>query len=220
MRGEAVRAGTPIGGVGDATNPVTGTPMTEDGHRWSVQCTNAAGRFFEYGIGIPAGETPVDPVTVRNSAVASLAMPAPAMAANPPLDDPDRFSVVRIPTWFWIADPWEPITSTASDGGITVTVTATPISVTWDPGDGSASVVCDDAGVAWQPGLGDDDTDCSYTYTQSSAGEADDAYRLSATVAWDLTWTINGIDQGRFATYEPTTTVDHRVGEIQSVGSG
>ncbi len=102
----------------------------------------------------------------------------------------------------------------------TVTVTATPISVTWDPGDGSASVVCDDAGVAWQPGLGDDDTDCSYTYTQSSAGEADDAYRLSATVAWDLTWTINGIDQGRFATYEPTTTVDHRVGEIQSVGSG
>ena len=186
-------------------------------------------RYFVYDIGcrtptgltvrtlvLPEGAVPVSPIALRNQVFARITIPDPSLAANPPLDDPDRFSVVNLPTWLWIDDPWLPITDSASQSGVSVSVTATPTAVTWDTGDGE-STSCADAGTAWTPGAVEGSTSCSHTYRRASAGRPGDAYQLSATVHWVFTWTLNGTPQGQFATYDPSTTVTHQVGEIQAV---
>lgn len=208
---------TPIVGGGSSTGLING-PVAET-FRWSVKCTSATGTSREFFLLLAGSEVPVDPMVVRQAAEARLVMPDLVVAGSPPLDDPDRFSVVRIPTWLWIEHPWLPMSETESDGGVTVTVTATPTKVTWDPGDGNDPFVCDDAGTAWRRGMKESDADCFHVYTRSSAGQPDNAFQLTSTVEWVLTWSVNSVDQGPYDTYEPSLTFSHRVGEILSVSA-
>jgi hypothetical protein len=48
--------------------------------------------------------------------------------------------LTNLPKWLWI-DPaeWVPESKTATVPGESVTATATPVSVTWHPGDGSTA---------------------------------------------------------------------------------
>jgi hypothetical protein len=216
VRGEEVVSGS-TASVGDATQPVT-IEVTTKSYRWSVKCDSPDG-FNEYAITVPDGEAPVDPISVRYDALAKLTIPEPALGGSPPLDDPDRFSVVRVPTWLWITHPWQPQTATASDGAVSVSVTATPTDVTWDPGDGQPPFTCPDAGRPWTKGKPDSAMTCGHTYLRSSAGQPNDAFQLTATVNWSLTWSVNGADQGQFDTYQATLTITHQVGEILSVSS-
>jgi len=70
-----------------------------------------------------------------------------------------------------------------------VTATATPVSVTWHPGDGS-TVTCQGAGAPYtsadNPAAAS--PDCGHTYTRSSAGQPGGAFQVTATITWDITW--------------------------------
>jgi len=82
---------------------------------------------------------------LRDAAQARIEPPVPTVGASP--NGADIIGIVQVPTWFWSESSWEPITETESQGGVTVTVTATPGSLTFNPGDGKEPAVCVGPGV-------------------------------------------------------------------------
>lgn len=157
---------------------------------------------------------PVDPVALRDEAAARINPPAPSLGTSPPFDKWP--AIVQMPTWLWITDPWVTDVEAESQGGVSVVVAARPDHVTWTFGDGG-SVVCFGPGVAWQSGLSEDATDCSYTFTHTSAGLPDSRYDATATVTWVFSWTLNGVDQGEFGSFDATWGFSIEVGEIQVI---
>jgi len=121
-----------------------------------------------------------DPEELINQALAHINPTPPAIGTSPA---GDVASLVGVSTWFWLEGGVAPTSATITDGPLAVTVTATPVSVRWDPGDGGA-VVCRDPSNVGVPGT---DT-CSYTYPRSSLGQAgtDGAGRPAYTVSAEI----------------------------------
>jgi hypothetical protein len=95
--------------------------------------------------------------------------------------------------------PWEPVAATASDGGLVVTVTATPERVVWDLGEiqtrvgAPGSVVCDGPGDL---PLMQADASCRVWFAGPSTGLIDqagqvDAITLGVTVEWGVGYESN-----------------------------
>jgi len=158
---------------------------------------------------------PVDPVALRDEAAARINPPAPSLGTSPPFD---QFpAIVQMSTWLWITDPWVTDVESESQGGVSVIVVARPDHVTWTFGDGGI-VVCFGPGVAWQSGMSNEaTTDCSYTFTHTSAGLPDSRYDATATVTWVFSWTLNGVDEGDFGSFDATSGFSIEVGEIQVI---
>ncbi len=116
----------------------------------------------------------------------------------------------------WV-DNWSPVTASASEAGLTVTVTARPRSVRWEMGDGS-TVACG-AGRPWNPRLREEDqsSDCTHTYTASSAHQPRLLYRASATMSWDVGWTATNGESGALGTASRRTDFTMRVAEGQAL---
>ncbi|WP_157432924.1 hypothetical protein [Actinomadura rifamycini] len=92
---------------------------------------------------------------------------------------------VRTETSLWV-DGFEVVqTEPITVGDQTVQATATPISVTWDLGE--KELVCDNGGS-------ENGATCTYTYQRASAGRPGGAYRITATIAWNVSWTCEGSD--------------------------
>ncbi|MGH9089941.1 MAG: hypothetical protein ACRDZR_00950 [Acidimicrobiales bacterium] len=62
-------------------------------------------------------------------------------------------------------------------------------------GDGQ-QVTCDGPGTPYDPSAPDATTDCSYTWTQPSAGQPGGAYQVTATVDYGVTWGATGAAGG------------------------
>jgi hypothetical protein len=198
--------------TGDASISLTGTVSvgtSTDFGLYAISCTNNNGDVVYTRVLYDGSLT--SPFAVRNQVRASLRIPQPEPDGSPPLTE--RFSVVHIPTWFWVTNHTE-LTNTDTIGGLTISVTATPTDVTWDPGDGSKPIVCDGPGTIWTGDSPDAETDCSHTYRRSTAGQPDNQLTVTASITWELSWTLNGTDQGIFETYQTTTAIPHQVGEI------
>lgn len=148
--------------------------------------------------------------------LAEVVIQEPSIASSPPFDS--RPSLVNTETWFWVTDPWVDRTETVNVNGIEIDVTATPLRVVWDvdePGS-NGPVVCEGPGEVWGSGL--DSTTCGYTFTQSSAGHGpNDAFTATATAVYEYSWSLNGVDQGVFATIDAATEFEIQVAEIQAV---
>lgn len=150
-------------------------------------------------------------------------LPTPQVRIGPADEDPDGWTYVNNRTFFWIDDApgqWHPVTATASAGGITVTVTATPVSLRVDPGDGSPTVTCAGTPPAvTRANFHPDITGCSHTYRNSSAVAPNGrTWPVTASIVWHVTWTATtgeGGDLGYVATASPTR--DLPVAEIQAV---
>jgi hypothetical protein len=157
----------------------------------------------------------VDPRVLAERAAATLRLPAPAIRMSPQEDQ-----VVQLASWLWIpAEQWRSRHVSASAGPVTSTVTATPAQVAWDMGNGDR-VVCDGPGTPYQAKyVGQPEaSDCSYTYRHSSAGQPDEAYEVTATIGWDLTWTATGAaGGGSLGTVPMSATQPVRVTEIQAL---
>lgn len=158
----------------------------------------------------------VDPIALAQEALSEASIPLPGIHLNPP---ESQEQVVNFETWLWV-DDWNPVTATASAGGITVTVTATPERVDWSMGDGN-SVSCAGPGTAYDTTRPPDEqrTDCSYTYQRGSASEPNETFVVQATSAWHVTWTATGVvgAGGDLGTITRTNTIPVRVAEIQAV---
>ena len=135
-----------------------------------------------------------------------------------PEPGPDSIGLVGMPVWMWAKAPssqtFGPITESASAGGITITATANVLHVTWDMGDGT-EVVCDTAGTPYKPEFGRKDSpDCGHTYKKSSAGQTDDAYTVTATSSWVITWSGAG-QTGTIRLDGLNRSTQIRIGEAQ-----
>lgn len=222
------------GGSGGGENPCHYRLMDEDGQRaaqgladggWGNPGGEGPGAWYlgicDIGNGQTTGTTvwladpPVDPAALAQEALDRTPIPTPEIRLNPPAG---RDQVVNVPTWMWL-DPasWAPVTASASAGVVTVTTTATPMSVSWDMGNGDV-VVCDGPGTPYSPAAHDHASDCTYTYRRSSSRQPDGAYTLTVTTTWGVSWTAAGAPGGgSLGTASRATTSTVRVAEIQAV---
>jgi hypothetical protein len=153
-----------------------------------------------------------------------MRLPSPQIETNPSTQ-----AVVNLPTWLWLDQgAWNPESVSASVGTVTATATATPEQVQWTMGDGG-SVVCNGPGTPYQPSVPAESqaTNCSYTYSRSSAGEPspngdpnDAGFPVTATVTWGVTWTAQGAPGGgALNALSTSSSTSLPVEQIQSVSA-
>ena len=141
------------------------------------------------------------------------------LAPTPLEDNGKSMGVIGVPVWMWVKNPtaetYGPLTTSASAGGITVTVTATVESVDWDMGDGSSSISC---GKGSQYNSSVDGTkqspDCGYTYQKTSWDQPNHEYTVTARAYWRIDWTGAG-QQGTIRPPALVSTVHIKEGELQ-----
>lgn len=110
---------------------------------------------------------------------------------------PAGMNVVNVGTWFWVPRTvWKPVSATAHVvlpyGVFSVTVTATPSRLRFDPGDGSDAVWCRGPGRPWTTALGDRArSDCMHTYRHSSDGAPRGRFSAHTAVEWTVRVTSN-----------------------------
>lgn len=164
----------------------------------------------------PGGVPLPSPAELAAQARNQLRLPAPKIQANPVGDQ-----LVSLPTWLWLdRSSWGDVSATASVPGVSVTAVARPTSVTWSMGDGS-SVTCTGPGTAFPAGADPKSAspDCGYTYRTSSAGQRGEAFGVTATVHWTVTWSGAG-QSGVFPNMTTTGSAAFRVAESQGITTG
>lgn len=166
---------------------------------------------------IPEEATTADPAALAQQARRSVSIPDPPLATSPPID---RRLYTRVQTWLWL-DPawWRSYSATASAGAVSSTVVARPVRAIWTTGDGGL-VTCNGSGTPWRRGLSDAQSTCSYTYKNSSAGQAGGTFTMSVEVEFEVSWTSNIAAGGVLARITRTTSRTVEVGEIQAVETG
>jgi enoyl reductase len=174
---------------------------------------------------------PAEPGVVDTEALAELAWEHTRVPETEVSLNPDGVQTVNLPTWVWLDDvAFEPVSVRAEldDYGIWSETTATPTTLTLDPGTeneedavlhpGSGECRINDDGTIGQPyrdGQADETPPCGLTYLRSTPDA--DEYELEATLTWEVTWTdyqgnTGTLPEGAFA-----TTVDLNVDEVQTI---
>lgn len=164
----------------------------------------------------PARPSTLAPTAAELAQVAmnQVSLSAPRIRTWPPTGS---VSVVGVPVWLHVED-WAPVSASATAGGLTATVQATPVRATWQMDDGS--VTCSDAGTVYDPASRVDpgSSSCSFTYLHSSGSRPGQAFHSTVTVVWHLRWFANdgqGGDLGELAS--PATGFDLQVVESQAL---
>jgi hypothetical protein len=160
----------------------------------------------------------------RELAAASLdtvreKLPKPDAIFSPPLRSAS--AVVNLPQWFAVpVAQWRPVSGTAEVPGLSATVTATPRTLSFDPGDGHRPVSCRGPGPRWRPGTPEPAhaPACSYTYRDaSSVAPGGRAWTARLSVRWAVAWTATNGDGGSLGTLTTTQSYAMPVREIQAV---
>ncbi len=175
----------------------------------------------------PGGAGDDDGIFVaRQEARARVEPSVPVFAVSP------EQAVVRFETWLWIdGSYWQPASaSSTTPGGVTVTVEAVPVEVTWDLDEGVQ--VCDGPGVPWSPSAqasyelqvetarGTGNPACTFTFVNASSTRESGVFDASVTVRWEFSWSLDGVDRGVFGSVEVSEGFPLRVGEVQAVITG
>jgi hypothetical protein len=105
------------------------------------------------------------------------------------------WTFVNFPTSLWLDGDSSPNSSAAEVPGVRVTVTATLEQVRWETGDG-ATEVCAGPGHAPTPNTQSGDSECSHRWSWPSTGQPGDAYEVTATAMWSVSWTAEGAPGG------------------------
>jgi hypothetical protein len=215
-----VKAGDPPGPGSSGTGPggtgPGGCPGTVNPQFGCVPpgCTiNNATLACRLGGGNP-GRLPA-PGELAQLAERLLKLPDPVIRSSPATA---AMQLTELPTWLWIAPgTWVPRSATARVPGESVTATATPASAAWQMGDGQ-TVTCRGPGTAYTGSSSPASASptCGYTYTQSSAGQPHAAFRVTATITWDITWAGGGT-AGTLPPLYTTSAALFRVAESQAV---
>lgn len=159
-----------------------------------------------------------DAAQLAQSAKGRIEFKTPQIGLSPLPPNP---ALVNLQTWLWLeSGDWAPLEGSVTAGDTTVTATARPVSVRWNMGEGSK--VCQGPGTPWRKGLGSrTKTTCGFTYRHTSVSQPGGAFRISATIMYDSSWTCEGEcteeggDLGLLPS--PTATTNLRVTERQTV---
>ncbi|GAA4992931.1 hypothetical protein GCM10023205_76980 [Yinghuangia aomiensis] len=168
---------------------------------------------------IPAAAT-MTPEELARRALSKLRLLPPPMHLTP---GPGKTGLVSLPVWLWVdanANTWGPASDTDADGPLSLTLTAAVERIVWDMGDGD-TVTCTTPGVPYDPAYGDRmSPECGYAYQHISKGQPNDAFTVTATTHWKVTWTASTGATGTIPGVTRTSTVgDIRVGELQVVNT-
>ena len=200
--------------------PITSWDFPEELNGQQVQivrdCVDAdTGEYVSLEIIIvtPPVGPPVSADELAEMASSRLPLPLPEARMNP-----DGDQTVNLPTWLWV-DNWRTETRSATAGGVTSTVVATPVEQRWTFGSPAERVVCREAGTPYDTSRpsSEQSTSCSYTFRHSSAGQPGDAYRVTVTLVWHVTWTSNIGASGDLGLVSRTRTIPTRVAEHQAL---
>jgi hypothetical protein len=167
-------------------------------------------RFF-WSLNQPPEIPAADPGVLAEQAVVALQL-RPIRMGMVPEDKPGYVGLVGMPVWMWVDTPdphtYGPATNTASDGSVTVTISAKVTKTLWEMGDGK-SVTCTTAGTVYKDSYQKQPSpDCGYLYSTQGT------YTIRATTTWDITWTVNTGQSGTIPlTLTATRTV--AIGEVQ-----
>jgi hypothetical protein len=181
--------------------------VTSGGHWYEKTCDGVFGGAV-YLTGPP---NTVDPAALAAGVLKRMTIPVPQIGFSPNGDQ-----IVNLPSWLWIPN-WEPLTGSATVGGVTVRVTARPGSAHWTFGDGSSSSCA--PGIAWAPEA-DPTRACTHTWARSSASQPNESYRLTVTVGWEASYSVSGgAGGGALAPLSRTSSTQLRVAEVQAINS-
>jgi len=232
--GCAVTAGDPPGGGtpgspggGPGTGILTGHSGGSGGCPGTASqqfgCVPPGCKIVNGTLGCPLGAVgpggraagPPAPGVLAELAERLLRLPDPVIRSSPASA---AMQLTELPTWLWMAPGvWVARSATARVPGESVTATATPASAAWQMGDGH-TVTCHGPGTAYTASSSPASASpaCGYTYTQSSAGQPRAAFRVSVTIAWDITWAGGGA-AGTLPPLFTTSAALFRVAESQAV---
>ena len=183
----------------------------------SLECasTSTGATYWDPFAAAAAGVAAPDPGHLAQVAVSTMDL-HPIQLGTFPLttqNASDHLGYVGWNMWMWVEDPsastWGPITSTASEGGSSVTATATVSEVVWNMGNGD-EVTCG-AGTAWREAVSRNEPspDCGYVY------ERDGEYTITATTRWSVSWT--GMGASGTINMELSSSGAVRIAEVQVV---
>ncbi len=204
--------------VPPADHPVwQGEPNS--GAVYARQCPLAGGGSAPGGwvvlSGAPSGfgSVVVTPADLAVEAVEMLELRGPEIGMAPP---PGSTGLVGLPVWLWTEvseSTWGPATATASVPELSVTATAQAVRVVWDMGDGT-KVTCRTPGTPYSMSYGGvPSPTCGHLYTAPSGGQPGNAYPVTATTTWEVSWSGGGASGVITVTRSSSTSV--RVGELQ-----
>lgn len=159
------------------------------------------------------GGPTITPAQLAARAVDQLPLVGPDIGIAP---EPGKTGLVGVPVWMWTQTPtatWGPVTATATVPSLSVTAQAVASQIEWVMGDGE-TVVCSNPGTPYvkQRGGGESPT-CGHVYVRPSVGQPDEAYQVTATTTWQITWTGGG-ESGSLVE-QRSSTVPVRIGELQ-----
>jgi hypothetical protein len=127
--------------------------------------------------------------------------------------------LVGLAEWVWVQPKqWRTITKRVSAGAVWAQVSATPKQLTVTPSGGVPGVQCNGPGTPFDPRQPVDQqrSDCTVTFTRSSAGQPGGAYAVTVTVVWAVTWTGSGGAGGALPDMPRSSTFQLRVAEGQT----
>jgi len=191
-------------------------PLTIDGvvyHFWERSCPDG----ITY-VAVPE-RRPQDLLPDLLSQLRKQALPNPVPVFEL-LDKDFGWAYVRVPLDFRAGPGWRTVSVTASLGPVWATVTATPLRLTFDPGDpkGPGPVTCDGDGplapyVPAVPGA------CSYRYVNASSTSPFDHYHFQTrlTIDWSISWTSSSGAGGSLPPYSTSTDSLLAVAEIKAL---
>ena len=228
--GGSTVASVPVGGSGSAwtctyTNAAVvfdsslkGPTTPEAGHIYLFRCwENGVPVHFEVLRYDPANPAGGAFAAQRAAAIAAaqLPLPDPQVGTNPGDGNP---ALVGLPTWLWV-DNYGPIQASATLGGVTATVTATPTGVTFDTGDGG-SVSCADGGTPYDPAMPAESqaSDCVHTWTERSTVDDPAGTRsLRAQIDYEITWSATNGQSGTLDTQTRSSLTPVQIVEAQAL---
>lgn len=163
----------------------------------------------------------IDPAALARQAVADMNLTMGEIGTTPPAGgDP---SLVGLPIWLWVTNPAEnttgPITRSASDGGLTVTATATLDRIEYELQTDRQVLTTTCAGPAapgtpFSSGMGGQNSPtCGWTGAQNNRTGSG---TLTGTAYWEVEWTGAG-QSGAITVPGQTTSVPFEVSELQVI---
>lgn len=160
------------------------------------------------------------PAQLALRALAGFVLPNPSGHRSPSETltyDGYPFTYVHLWLYFWTAaSRWKTLSATARAGGNWATVTATPVSLSYAPGDGSTPVVCAGPGRPWTDADGNAapaEGACGYRYERVTS----QPLTATQTITWQLSWKGSNGSAGVFPDRSTSTSGQLQVMQIETV---
>ena len=153
------------------------------------------------------------PTELAQEAIASITATSGKVGAGPNVKESGLTKMdapVGYPVWLWVEENPGTISDSATDGDLTVSLSASISSVTYSMGDGTTKV-CDGLGTKWSTSVtpASKSPTCGYIYQEMGR------YTITATSTWEGTWSGGG-ESGTFE-LTSSATRPYLVGELQTI---